>query len=115
MDIRKRIKTVRIAKSMEYEPMLASVRPQERDFNGEKVTFVFNTGERLVHPKAYSVPMKRCEGCPIYKVDKRTKPTAYYCQSEFVSSYVFTQAVKNKKVPESCKMRDTESVRKYAR
>lgn len=102
-------------KSMPYDAVLASVRPQERDFNGEKVTFVFNTGEKLVHPKAYSIPMNRCEGCPIYKVDERTTPTAYYCQSQFVSSYVFAQAVKNKKVPESCKMWHTESVRKYAR
>lgn len=102
-------------KAMPYDAMLSILRPQERDYNGEKVTFVFKTGEKLVYPKAYSVPMKRCEGCPIYIIDERTTPTAYYCQSQFVSSYVFLKAVKNKKVPESCKMWHTESVRKYAR
>jgi len=96
----------------ENEPMLENVRPQERYFNGEKVEFTFENGEVLVYPKAYSVPMKRCGSCPIYKIDQRTTPVAYYCQSEFVSSYVFGKAVKNEKVPSSCKIWQAEMIRK---
>ena len=102
-------------KGMEYEPMLASVRPQDREIEG-LLTFTHKiTKESENYPKAFSIPMNRCEGCPLYKVDERTSPTGYYCQSDFVSSYNFSQAVKNKKVPDSCKIWQVEDVRKYAR
>lgn len=87
-------------------------RPQERDFGSDKVVFVkINTGEAVAYPKAYSLPMKMCEDCPFYKVDESTTPTAYYCQSQFVSSYNFAEAVRTKKVPENCKMWHTQQIR----
>lgn len=92
--------------------MSITIRPQDRDFNGEKVTFLFKDGKRLEESKAFSIPMDTCTCCPLYKIDTRTAPIAYYCQSQFVSSYNFSEAIKTKKVPDRCKMWHTEMVRK---
>lgn len=94
---------------------LSSVRPQDREIEGSMVFTHKMTGQSEAYPKAYSMPMKRCDGCPMYRIDERTTPTGYYCQSQFVSSYVFSESVKNKRVPVSCKIWQAESVRKYSR
>ena len=57
--------------------------------------------------------MERCIGCPLYKVDKNTEPTSYYCKCDFVSSYTLSKAVEDLKVPESCKITQVERIRNY--
>lgn len=84
--------------------MLAGVffeKPQERE-NTEMIEFDLN-GEKYIERKIYSEPCQRCEGCPVYRIDKRTIPIAYYCQADFAFG-IFSIAIKNGTIPENCRI-----------
>lgn len=75
--------------------------PQERDIKGE-IEFVKN-GKKQKAALVYSIPCERCEGCPMYNIDKRTTPTSYYCKSKFlIGGYKIAR--QNKEIPENCKV-----------
>ena len=75
--------------------------PQERDIEGE-IDF-FKKGQKHKAALVYSIPCERCEGCPMYNVDKSTTPTSYYCQSKFlIGGYKIAR--QNKEIPENCKV-----------
>jgi hypothetical protein len=76
-------------------------KPQERKIDGI-IEFKKN-GQKYSESKVFSVPCKRCEGCPVYRVDERVIPTAYYCQAGFLFG-IFNKAIKENTIPQNCRV-----------
>lgn len=76
-------------------------KPQERKIDGI-IEFEKN-GQKYSERKVYSIPCKRCEKCPVYRVDKSVVPTAYYCQAGFLFG-IFNKAIKENTIPQNCRV-----------
>lgn len=78
-------------------------KPQERAIEGT-MEFIKN-GQKYKERLVYSIPCERCDGCPVYRIDERTKPTAYYCQAGFLFG-AFHRAIENGNIPKNCRVVD---------
>ena len=78
-------------------------KPQERAAKG-KIKFIKN-GQAYTESIVYSKPCERCVGCPVYRVDKSTTPTAYYCQAGFLFG-AFRRAIEEGTIPKNCRVVD---------
>lgn len=89
------------------------VRPQDRHIDGYQI-FIDKEGKSHKYPMAWSIPMDRCNGCPVYKIDNKATPTAYYCQDQFLFG-AFHIGIKDGTIPDSCMIQSVVSARKYIR
>ena len=74
--------------------------PQERDIKGT-IEYIKN-GQKKKALLVYSIPCERCNGCPMYRIDKTIEPTSYYCQGRLLQAQ-YKIAKEKKQIPENCK------------
>ena len=77
--------------------------PQERTIKENANIEYIKNGLKISDKKILSISCERCEGCPLYNVDKSVNPTIYYCHSQF-SIHIFKKAMKDGTIPKNCKI-----------
>ena len=86
---------------LEIIPNSCRIQPQDRKIEGYIV--YTKEGKQYKYSKVWSIPCSRCEGCPVYKIDTRITPTAYYCQCLFAIG-AFNCGINEGTIPDSCQI-----------
>lgn len=76
-------------------------KPQERKIDG--IIEYEKNGQKYLENKVYFEHCKRCENCPVYRVDKSVMPPAYYCRADFLIG-IFNMAIKENTIPKNCRI-----------
>lgn len=90
----------------EKHPREFEVMPQERDQLYEDLRQEIELerdGRKVIESKALATPCKRCEGCPLYRVDTKWTPTVYYCRAGLLYG-LLDQSLRENSIPSSCKI-----------
>lgn len=87
-----------------------TLKPQQRNIKG-RIKYTNAAGVYTFDLKVYSVPCDRCSGCPLYRIETKYNPTAYYCQVDFAFG-TLRKALRDNTIPENCMVAGVYEFRK---